>query len=217
MLRWLLGRKDPGEGEGRPPSAPAPGPAGRAGVTVHSRGAAAALGPGAGRPGATRLGAADGALSDGSLAWAALVLGGEAAGDVVFSSGARIDVPAGAALLLDGLPGEDVPGELRIPRETLAGSIVTGVTGARVLARTNARAVLRIGPPPAARWAVEGLRSVAVFRGKLTLIDGEESTDVRAGEVAFVAEPSATLRVLAGNDAAVAVAFASAGVAVRLE
>lgn len=216
MLDWLFGRKEAPAGG---TAAPAPGPlaAAPAGVSVHASGAVAGLGHAAGRPGATRLGTADGESGDGALAWAAVVLSGEAAGDVVFASGSRLDVPVGAALLLDAVPAEGAPPVSRIPRETLAGSIVTGVTGARVLARTDARAVLRFGPPPAARWAVDGLRSVAVFRGKLTLIDGEEATDVRAGEVAFVADPSATLRVLAGNDAAVAVAFASAGVAIRLE
>lgn len=213
MLRWLFGRKDaPAEGGGPPPPA-----AGRAGVTVHPADGVAALDGVAGRPGASRLGASEGEPRDVSFAWAAVVLEGESAGDVVFSAGAPLDVPEGVALLLDAVPAETAPAGRRIPRETLAGAAVTGVTGARVLARTDARAVLRFGPPPAARWAVDGLRSVAVFRGKLTLIDGEEATDVRAGEVALVAEPSATLRVLAGNDAAIAVAFASPGVAVRLE
>lgn len=213
MLDWLFGRKDAPAGE----SAPRPAPSGRAGIAVHPAGGAASLGSAAGRPGATRLGAPEGEPRDSALVWAAVVLSGDAAGDVVFAAGERFDVPEGAALLLDAVPAEGAPPLPRIPRETLAGSVVTGVTGARVLARTAARAVVRFGPPPAARWAVEGLRSVAVFRGKLTLIDGEEATDVRAGEVALVADPSATLHVLAGNDAAVAVAFASAGVAIRLE
>ena len=214
MLGWLFGRKD-APAEGGAPQAAAP--AARAGVSVHARGAAAGLGHAAGRPGATRLGTAGGEPREGALAWAAVVLAGETEGDVVFSGGAGLEVPDGAPLLFDAVPAEVLPAERRIPRETLSGAAVTGVTGARVLARTDARAVLRFGPPPAARWAVEGLRSVAVLRGKLTLIDGEEATDVRAGEVAFVAEPSVTVRVLAGNDAAIAVAFASAGVLIRLE
>ena len=63
---------------------------------------------------------------------------------------------------------------------------------------------------------MEGLRSVAVLAGKLTLVDGEEARDVRAGEVAFVADPAATLHVQSGNDAAVAIGFGRAELSVRL-
>ena len=84
------------------------------------------------------------------------------------------------------------------------------------LAATAARVVLRLGPPPAARWAVTGLRSVAVLAGRLTLLDGEAAFDVRAGEAALVTDSAATLLVLAGNDAAVAVGFAEPDLSVRL-
>ena len=215
MRSWIFGRKRPPgtEASSPPPSAPAP----RAGITVHAFGAAAALAGAAERPGATLLGRADAGLFAPPLRWAALVLAGGAAGDVLFGPIPVADFAEDVPLLVDGVPVETLPAPRRLPRETLLGAAVTGVTGARVLARTEGRAVLRFGPPPAARWAVEGLRSLAVFRGKLTLIDGEESADVHAGAVALVAGPRATVRVLAGNDAAIAVAFASADVAVRLE
>ena len=96
------------------------------------------------------------------------------------------------------------------------GRVLPGITGARVLARTASFSVLRLGPPPAARWAVVGLRSVAVFTGKLTLFDGDEGRDVWAGQVALVADPTATLYIQAGNDTAVAIAFATPEVLVRL-
>ena len=69
-------------------------------------------------------------------------------------------------------------------------------------------AVLRLGPPPTARWAFRGVRAIAVFSGKLTLVDGDEAKLVRAGSLALVADPSATLYLEAGNDAALAVALA---------
>ena len=55
-----------------------------------------------------------------------------------------------------------------------------------------------------------------VAAGKLTLVDGEEARDVRAGEVAFVADPAATLHVQSGNDAAVAIGFGRAELSIRL-
>jgi hypothetical protein len=105
---------------------------------------------------------------------------------------------------------------LRISRDALTGTGLPGIAGARVLARTASHSVLRFGPPPAARWAVVGLRCVAVFTGKLTLFDGDEGRDVWAGYVAFVADPAATLYIQAGNDTAVAIAFAGPEVLVRL-
>jgi hypothetical protein len=47
-------------------------------------------------------------------------------------------------------------------------------------------------------------------------VDGDEGLDVRAGEVALVSDPTATLYLQAGNDAAVATGFAAPGVLVRL-
>ena len=70
-------------------------------------------------------------------------------------------------------------------------------------------AVLRLGPPPTARWAFRGVRAIAVFSGKITLVDGEEAKLVRSGSLALVGDPSATLYLEAGNDAALAVALAA--------
>lgn len=227
MLKWLFGRKE--TEAGREGTAPAPGEApdarlgpepppppsaNRPGVAVHEATAEADLPPGPSRPGATRLGAHAGGSLDPRLAWAALVLSGEEAGDVIVGFG--LGLPEGTRVLLDGVPAAEGGTAVRIRRDALTGTGLPGISGARLLARGPSRAVLRLGPPPAARWAVVGLRSVAVFVGRMTLVDGEEGRDVRAGQVALVADPTATLYLQAGNDAAVAVAFASADVLVRL-
>ena len=212
LFRWLRGARPPaGDGE---PLAPAASVA--PGVTVHAASTAAELGAGAARGGVSCLGPFEPSSARDGHAWAGVVLAGGSAGEVFFAAGGTLDLPAGVAVLLDGArtAEEGAPG--RIGRETLAGSVVPGVTGARLLHRSSARSVLRLGPPPAARWAVEGLRSVAVLSGKLTLVDGEEARDVRAGEVAFVAEPAATLHVQAGNDAALAIGFGRPELSVRL-
>ncbi|MFN7990048.1 MAG: hypothetical protein U0529_21430 [Thermoanaerobaculia bacterium] len=229
MLKWLFGRKEteagregtvsaPGEAPDARlgPEPPPPPSANRPGVTVHAATAEADVPPGPFRPGATRLGLHAGGSLDPRLAWAALVLSGEDAGDVVVGAGAGLDLGEGTRVLLDGVPGTGEDAPVRIRRDALSGSGVPGISGARLLARGPSRAVLRLGPPPAARWAVVGLRSVAVLVGRMTLVDGEEGRDVRAGQVALVADPTATLYLQAGNDAAVAVAFASADVLVRL-
>jgi len=186
-------------------------------VTVHPATSTALVEAGARRAALSRLGPAAGIPAGDGHAWAALLLTGEGRGDVLFLPASPAGPSAGEMALLDGARGRESGAPERIARDALSGEPVTGVTGARVLARTSLRAVLRFGPPPAARWAVRGLRSVAVFRGKLTLVDGEEGRDVAAGEVALVADPAATLHVQAGNDAAVAVAFAAPDVSIRLE
>ncbi len=185
-------------------------------MTVYAATAVAELGAGAARGGVSRLGPCAPFVAGDGYAWAAVALAGEAAGDVFFPAGGALGLPAGVAALLDGATTAEEGAPDRIGRESLAGSVAPGVTGARLLRRSGTRSVLRLGPPPAARWAVEGLRSVAVFAGKLTLVDGEEARDVRAGEVAFVANPAATLHVQSGNDAAVAIGFGAAELSVRL-
>jgi hypothetical protein len=72
--------------------------------------------------------------------------------------------------------------------------------------------VLRLGPPPGARWVFVGLRALAVFSGRITLVDGEEARNVAAGSLALVADPTATLYFEAGNDSALAVALGGATV-----
>lgn len=100
-----------------------------------------------------------------------------------------------------------------IKRDDLGGRAVPGITGLRTLAELpEARlAVLRLGPPPTARWVFRGVRAIAVFSGKITLMDGEEARLVRAGSLALVGDPSATLYLEAGNDSALAVALAASG------
>ena len=223
VLKWLFGRNggDASPGADAPGLRPGPGssrPAapGRPGVTVHAASAVGALAGSPARPGVSRVGPYRPGSEEAELAWAAVSLSGPGCGDVLVAGAGTIGLPEGGAAFLDGVPRGPHEAALRIARDELTGAGFAGVTGARLLARTSSRAVLRLGPPPAARWVVVGLRGVAVLGGKLTLYDGEEGCDVRAGEVAFVADPEAPLPVQAGNDAAVAIGFASPGVVVRL-
>jgi hypothetical protein len=57
-----------------------------------------------------------------------------------------------------------------------------------------------------------GLRALAIFSGKVTLMDGEEPKVVPAGRIALVADPTATLYLEAGNDSALGVALGGAHV-----
>ncbi|MEO8586369.1 MAG: hypothetical protein ABI584_09440 [Acidobacteriota bacterium] len=98
-----------------------------------------------------------------------------------------------------------------IGRDGVAGAAFPGITGLRVLARLPEAglAVLRLGPPPGARWVFRGIRAFAVFSGRLAAFDGDDVREIRAGSLARVADPSATLYLEAGNDAALAVALAA--------
>jgi hypothetical protein len=98
-----------------------------------------------------------------------------------------------------------------IRRGGVAGSAFPGITGLRVLAclPEAGLAVLRLGPPPGARWVFRGVRAFAVFSGRLAAFDGDDVKEVRAGALAHVADPSATLYLEAGSDAALAVALAA--------
>ena len=100
-----------------------------------------------------------------------------------------------------------------IRRDDLGGRAVPGITGLRTLAQLPEAglAVLRLGPPPTARWVFRGIRAMAVFSGRITLVDGEEAKLVPAGSLALVGDPSATLYFEAGTDAALAVALAASG------
>ncbi len=232
MLKWLFGRRaeEVSRGGGAPaagevpderlgPDPPPPRTVNRPGVTVHAATADVAVAAperSPARPGASKVAPAGATRLDRGLAWAAVVLSGEARGDVVLAPDGVHDLPEGTVALFDGLAGGDGGVPLHIPRDALTGTGLQGITGARALARTASHAVLRLGPPPAARWAVVGIRSIAVFTGKLTLFDGDEGLDVWAGHVAFVADPAATLYIQAGNDTAVAIAFARPDVVVRL-
>ncbi len=104
------------------------------------------------------------------------------------------------------------PAPLRhIKRDGVAGAAFPGITGLRVLARLPEAglAVLRLGPPPGARWVFRGVRAFAVFSGRFAAFDGDDVKEVRAGTLARVADPSATLYLEAGNEAALAVALAA--------
>jgi hypothetical protein len=94
-----------------------------------------------------------------------------------------------------------------IRRDDLSGRGVSGITGLRSRHAGGGITVLRFGPPPGARWVFVGLHAIAVFAGKVTLVDAEESRVVAAGRIALVGDPTATLYVEAGNDSALAVAL----------
>lgn len=116
---------------------------------------------------------------------------------------------------------EEISGTVPLPfrcirRDDLAGKGVSGITGIRTLARIQDLSIVRLGPPPGARWALVGLRSFAVFAGRITAIDGGEPHDVNAGELAVIADPSATLYLQAGNDSALGVGFAEPDLIVAL-
>src|SRR5512140_3201997 len=99
-----------------------------------------------------------------------------------------------------------------IRRDDLSGRGVPGITGLRARHAAGGITVLRLGPPPGARWVFVGLRAIAVFAGRVTLVDGGDSKLVPAGRIALVGAPTATLYLEAGNDSALAVALGGARV-----
>ena len=116
-----------------------------------------------------------------------------------------------SSLSLEGIRRPSPPLLHRTKRDGVAGAAFPGITGLRVLARLPEAglAVLRLGPPPGARWVFRGVRAIAVFSGRFTAFDGDEVKEIRAGSLARIADPSATLYLEAGNDAALAVALAA--------
>lgn len=100
-----------------------------------------------------------------------------------------------------------------IRRDDLGGRGVPGISGLRTLVQLPEErlAVLRLGPPPGARWVFRGIHAVAVFSGRFAAVDGDEVKEIRAGSFARVADPSATLYLEAGNDSALGVALAESG------
>jgi hypothetical protein len=152
----------------------------------------------------------------GSRSAALLVLTGGSPGDVLIWDAAALAAqsPPGAgspSLSLVEISRSSPPPRHHIKRDGLSGRAVPGITGLRALARVPEAglAVLRLGPPPGARWVFKGVRAVAVFSGRLAAVDGEDVKEIRAGSLARVADPSATLYLEAGNDAALAVALAA--------
>ncbi|MCE7960606.1 MAG: hypothetical protein DYH06_22115, partial [Acidobacteria bacterium ACB2] len=157
----------------------------------------------------------------------ALVLAGRFAGAADLSAGDVLLLPAAEARLVSVGPdpgllllsrGEGLASEalVRVGRDGPSGTPVPGVTGARFLLRSAGRSVLRLGPPPGARWVVSGLRSFAVFAGKLEVMEGDGGIAVRAGQVAFVDGAGAPLHLLAGGDSALAIGLGGPDVSVTL-
>jgi len=132
---------------------------------------------------------------------------------VLNSSGAA---GPGDVLLFPSLSLEEISGmsprpSHHIRRDDLSGRGVPGITGLRSRHADGGIMVLRLGPPPGARWVFVGLSAIAVFAGKVTLVDGDDSKLVSAGHLALVGDPSATLYLEAGNDSALAIALAEPG------
>ncbi len=134
---------------------------------------------------------------------ALLVLSGEGPGDVLLFS------PSSS---FEELSRTSPRPSHHIRRDDLSGRGVPGISGLRTRHASGGITVLRLGPPPGARWVFVGLRAIAVFAGKLTLADGDEVKTVAAGRIALVGDPTATLYVEAGNDSALAVALGVAAV-----
>lgn len=134
---------------------------------------------------------------------ALLVLTGGGPGDVLLWT---------PSLSLEEISRTSPRASQHIRRDDLSGRGVSGITGLRSRHSGGGITVLRLGPPPGARWVFVGLHAIAVFAGKFTLVDGEESKIVPAGRIALVGDPTATLYVEAGNDSALGVALGRASV-----
>lgn len=144
------------------------------------------------------------------------------AGDA--ATGPAADVAAYVAaeksnLLVEERERGDDRGITQIGHADLVGTGVSGITGVRILHRSPGGALLRLGPPPGARWIVGGLRAFAVLSGRIFLyevLDASEPRSFSAGEGHVVPDPSRPVPLMAGNDSAVAVAFAAPDVSVAL-
>jgi hypothetical protein len=140
-----------------------------------------------------------------------------AAGDAFVWSNATRKAPPGPGATFPTFSFEEIsrtspPPSHHIRRDDLSGRGVSGITGLRSRYSAGGITVLRFGPPPGARWVFVGLSALAVFAGRFTLVDGEESKIVPAGRIALVGDPTATLYVEAGNDSALGVALGGASV-----
>jgi hypothetical protein len=108
---------------------------------------------------------------------------------------------------------------VRIGRADLVGTGVPGITGVRILHRSPGGALLRLGPPPGARWIIVGLRAFAVLSGRLFLyevFDASEPRSFSAGDGHVVPDPARPVPLMAGNDSASVLALAAPDVAVAL-
>lgn len=137
-------------------------------------------------------------------------------GDVLCGARAVENTGDRTAILLVDEADEPASVRRRVGARDLAGSGFPGVTGIRRVFTSGRASGLRLGPPPGARWAIVGVRSLALESGRVSLVDGPETREVRAGEIAVVADPGATLYLVAGNDSAAGFAFASSEVVVAL-
>ncbi len=138
-------------------------------------------------------------------------------GDVlIWSNAARKALPgpgaASPSYSFEEISRTFSPPSHHIRRDDLSGRGVPGITGLRSRHAAGGITVLRLGPPPGARWVFVGLSAIAVFAGRITLVDGEEPKIVPAGRIALVGDPSATLYLEAGNDSALGVALGGAAV-----
>lgn len=157
--------------------------------------------------------------------WAAVVLEGALShpfqmsrGDLVTGNpdGPLKTASSGALLLVDrSTAAETSRGPRRITRDDLVGNGIKGISGIRVLDRSAGRAILRLGPPPGARWTISGVRALALFSGKLILFDSGEAKTARENSV-ILSNPRSPLYLQAGNDSAVGLAFADPDVSVSL-
>jgi hypothetical protein len=104
----------------------------------------------------------------------------------------------------------------KIASDDLIGHGIKGIAGVRILHRSGVRSLLRLGPPPGARWVMKGVRGFALFGGKLLLIDAGEPRTIHAGFIAIIDDPSVPIYLQAGNDSAVGLAVAVPDVIVAL-
>jgi hypothetical protein len=221
-VKWLLGRRKPAESPAVPKDIPRDddrrGPVPPPPRTAHAPGVSVSKFDAIPSQNLLRLGEGNvGFFLEGEE-----VKGGAAALLVLEDSGAfnagRGDVLIWAALgahssslSLEEISRTSPQPHHHTKRDGVAGAAFPGITGLRVLARLPEAglAVLRLGPPPGARWVFRGVRVFAVFSGRFAAFDGDDVKEVRAGALARVADPSATLYLEAGNDAALAVALAA--------
>lgn len=146
------------------------------------------------------------------------LLAGDAATGPAADVAAYVAVETSNLLVEERERGGDT-GITQIGRADLVGTGVSGITGVRILHRAPGGALLRLGPPPGARWIVAGLRAFAVLSGRIFLyevLDASEPRSFSAGEGHVVPDPFRPVPLMAGNDSAVVVAFAAPDVAVAL-
>jgi hypothetical protein len=217
----VLAKEIPRDDDRRGPAPPPPRTAHAPGVSVHRFGDEAA-------PNCRRINSGEeaGDFLEGNkgTAVALLLLQGHLEGAQGVLSGGDVLVSTASELQALRNPGVEpalltfVEISSKVPvrthhirRDGLTGTAVPGITGLRTLARLPevGLAVLRLGPPPGARWVFKGVTAIAVFSGRLAAFDGDDVKEIRALSFARVADPTATLYLEAGNDSALAVAFAA--------